>query len=880
MINLSRFIHENIDGKKYIFNTDLLELNVDNKEYNNLKKFLKRNGINVVITEKERKYNVLKNYTQSETEELFNELKKANEKDKKIIRGKIISGNTHIVNYILFKNYINYKIDYEDYSSYLYEVLIECVDNYLISGEKSFCDYTTRNINNKVSCLIRKDTGMECSTYSKYLLLKEEIEKDINKKISINDSDLFKYILDTMLDKSYISKTEYKRVLKKDEEHVIEEDVFYPFEEKVKKLDSILSNIKVKYENIIRLNYGIGERKYTLQQIGDKLGCSRANIGQLLKAGIESLKEYIENNYSKSEAAGLIQLIRNTNTVTETCIMDYPYNEENITNIFKKYTRCEEISRYDLRLFDINKKYIIEQALTGNDKAMYLCLRTDILLRDQVKWISINVGKNYYYSNYKVDGFNMFKFNTYILENDEYTKTLNSIFLTLKFRKLNAKQNKWIKENKQLLLKNATSGDSKAMYICLRTKDEETSTMYISPIEAINYYSYNTYVDDKRLFDNLKSGLTIPMEIGLVFDYFKENGHFPNMYEQKNAFGAALSIENNKEYIKSMALKGNDKAMFLCLRLTENNKPWITREEAKKVFPEQYTIDDINMYKNDICSRSITNTINIIFNTLKSYGGLTRKSNVVLINKYKIKLDEWIATNKELLLKEIFDMNGKAVYIVLHSNSTHILSIKELLKHYPIDYTIDGVMLYSGTEFYGKDSINILYNYLVRYNTFKQDQSIKNVIDVKKIFIQNKEVIYNEVKRNNSKAKLVYAEALKLYDDRVEIDSCDKDIIKIIHQVYEDYMVKGIYPNKNKSEYGKWLIKHQKDLIMEARNKNLEANEILRFYKDSYIDISSFNTQALSLCLENNWVLRKEVRCNANYYRLKKYEEKIKRLGK
>ena len=31
MVNIDRFIHSCLDGKKYIFNSDILKLNIDNK---------------------------------------------------------------------------------------------------------------------------------------------------------------------------------------------------------------------------------------------------------------------------------------------------------------------------------------------------------------------------------------------------------------------------------------------------------------------------------------------------------------------------------------------------------------------------------------------------------------------------------------------------------------------------------------------------------------------------------------------------------------------------------------------------------------------------------------------------------------------------------
>ena len=880
MINIKRFLHEDITGKKYIFNSDLLKLNIDNKEYNSLKRFLKRNKIEVIITEKERKDVIIKNYTAKDNIDAFNELRNSDDKYKRVVRNKIIKGNIHIANFLVFKSFINYKIDYEEYSSYAYEALMESVDNFLISGEEIFYEYASKCITNKLNSIIRKETGMNSNTYLKYLSIKEEIEKDIDNSI---DDEYYKIILDIMLSRKYIDEKEYKNLLDKNNEEIIDDDTLYPFESDLKKLDFVLSNIKVKFENLIRLNYGIGEKRYTLQQVADKLGCTRSNIGQQLSYAVDELKSYIHNNYNKNESYELVQLIRNSNYSTDTSIIDYPYSKNNINTLFNKYISGKEINRYELRLFDVNKKFVMEEALTGNDKAMFLALRSDILLKEHNKWISVNNAKSYYYNNYQVDGYNMFNFNSIVSKDTTYAKKIDELFITLKLRKFNIREIKWLKDNKQLLLKNATSGDLKAMYICLRTFDEDTSTMFITPTEAINYYSFNTEVEGLKLYDNIKSGLSITMGINLLFDYYKEYGHIPNYEEQNNTFGTTFNVYKNKEYIISMALKGNDKAMFLCLRLFDDRKPWISREEAKKVFPERYSIDDLNMYKNDICDRSINKSINLIFNTLKSYGGLTRKSNVVLINKYKIKLDDWVESNKDLLLKEIFSMNSKAAYIVLHSKCTPIISIKELLKHYPIDTKVDGIMLYSDLDFYDKDSINVLYNYYVTYNTFVQDSVTKKTIgiDIKKIFIQNKEIIYNEVKRNNSKAKLVYSEALKAFNDKVLNYSVrSKDILQVIHNVYEDYMIKGIYPNKNKSEYGIWLSKHQNDLIIEAQNKNLEACEILRFYKDNYIEISSINSLALKLCLDNNWLLRKEVRCNANYYRLKKYEEKIKRLGK
>ena len=879
MINLDRFFHVNSDGKKFVYNSDLLKLNIDNKEYNSIKRLLKKNNIEVITVVKDRKViNHLIN-TQTENEELFDRLRKYKTVKNSSFRSKLIEGNIHIVNYLIFKNYILYEIDYDEYASYAFEELIDSVDSFISSNENNFYDYASRKINNRILKELSNETGLKNATYSKFLIIKKELETDFGRKLSSDNYDTYKQILDIMLRRSYISQKEYNNIIKNEiNSNQDNEDNIFLMEEEVKKIDSILSNIKVKYENIIRLNFGIGEKKYTLDKIANKLGCTKANVGQQLNNGLEELREYIFNTYSKDEALGLYILVRKSCYDVKECIMDVPYTEENIEKLFNDYIRFNKINRYDLRLFDINKNYVINEALTGNDKAMFLALRSDIILKEHTRWISISTAKKYYFPKYLVNGHEMFNFVIREKEENICNEMINNIFKSLIYRKLNSKEQKWIKDNKTLLMKNATSGDIKAMYICLRTVDNETSTLYISPTEAINFYSYNSTIDGVKLYDGLKVGMSIAFVINSLFDFYKQNNHLPSKEEQENEFGINLEdyINSNKEYIISLAQKGNDKAMFICLRLKDKNKPWITREQAQRLFPEKYEVEEINMYKNDISEQSLNKTIKIIFNILKSYGGLTRKSNVLLKNKHKINIEEWIENNKDVLLKKLNCNAARVAYILLHVNSSINISLKDLLKIYPINYLIDDVMLYSNIECYGKDSISLLYDYHREYKTFVQDTLTVNKlgIDTRKIFIQNKEIIYDEVKKNNYKAKYVYAEALKDFDNKVVTSNEDlKDIKEIINQVYDDYMINGIKPDK--SNYSLWLLKHQKELINEAKNKNMKANEILNSYKENYIEISSINSQALLLCLNNNWILRRDARCLSSYYRLKKYEKKL-----
>lgn len=56
-------------------------------------------------------------------------------------------------------------------------------------------------------------------------------------------------------------------------------------------IDRVLSSLKDREEAVIRMSFGIGERKMTLDEIGDKLGLTRERVRQIKEKAIKQLRD-------------------------------------------------------------------------------------------------------------------------------------------------------------------------------------------------------------------------------------------------------------------------------------------------------------------------------------------------------------------------------------------------------------------------------------------------------------------------------------------------------------------------------------------------------------------------------------------------------------
>ena len=856
---MNNIVLYDMENNKYIKEKDLISCNLTKHEYELVLSLIEKEKIYLVKSNKKFIPNIY-------DRKLLYRYYENTVYTKKPSRGELIISNLHIVRYLLCIYNIKYGINIAEYESYATEGLIEAIDTY-DSGKGTFFKYSKEIIMNKLDNRMNIDYGLSNKVIEKYIKELEQVKIECN---NINDKELIIELLNRLLEKNDISKSEYDYILERNNifsYDKIENDLELLIGNNAMKdiVNYLFNNMKIKTENIFRLYYGIGERKHTLEEIGNIYECSKSNVGQYInKAKLIIINDLIKKFGTIAQAKeSLIYNNLNSFNNNEKDLIDYEFNEDIISIIFDEYIN-DLVSHKNKRLLDLNKNKMIEIANSGNDKAMFLALRTNEIL-DCTKWISKSEALKIFPEGYKVNNnYDIYTYKTYISLSE--IEKINMIFKYFKrylelpkedneiiTKKYGFKMYSWIKENSLVIKQEAVKGNTKAMFLALRL-------LLISPIDAIKYMPYNTKVDGINLYYNVKCNISVERAVEIIFNYYKINNCKPSLSEENKLYGCSIIeyLEENKDYVKLLAITNNDKAMYICLK----NK-WISKKVSLNTYPNNYIIDGVKMYESyiDLSEKLL---IDKIFRYMKNSTDMSQ------INKF-------IENNKELIIDNALNHNKKAAFISLRyyeKDGLPILNIMDILDIYGYEAKIDNISLYNGIYDLKYDAVDFLYGYYKKYYDIKSN----NYINTEMIYMYNRKYILEKVRINDKKAIIIEKLFNKSYTDS-EVHNNKLDVMNIINKVYEDYICYDIKPDNNLTKEGNYLRNNTRLLIKEVNNGNIKAKELLYYYKDKYISISSINTLALKLCLENNWLLRKEAREYKTYYRLKGYS-KVKKMIK
>lgn len=300
---------------------DINYLNLKDKEKKFLIRFLEDVDVLIIdsedVEEKLVNYDKYEDYRQDKNEKLpplltnketnnkFKFYKKT--KDPKI-REELILGNMRLVTYFSWYYSKVFSVDISELEQYGYEGLVWAVDKFDIDKYKGFYAYAKLYIRRFINKGLRELLGFSfnINISSSFLYKKAKLEK--LKGVSLEeDPSLIDEIVDEMVkDKTIGSISKefvlqgIKLVYENDSiESLLEkgQDIYYEqpenkfTSENKKQLDSILSNLSLRDQLVLKLRYGLEDgRKHTLEEIGNILNVTKQSVARYLRIAIRNIK--------------------------------------------------------------------------------------------------------------------------------------------------------------------------------------------------------------------------------------------------------------------------------------------------------------------------------------------------------------------------------------------------------------------------------------------------------------------------------------------------------------------------------------------------------------------------------------------------------------
>ena len=305
--------------------------------------------------------------------DLEKEYKKINDsyKRQEIIE-KIENGNAKLADWILYKDYKAYGLDFQEWKVVAYEGLFQAIKNFKLEYGCNFSTFAVKVIRNYIEREVAKYYNFPQSNFSHFWYAMRVVEQAYQRKYVPGDKKMLEEIFDLIEYQGLISPKLKEKYLEGQtyfidettedlEPQDLEIETVIDQTELKDKIENVLQTLTKKEAEVIRLRYGLnGENQKTLEETGKELNVSRERIRQIEAKALRKLKHLSRSKmisgylYDELHSAGPGEYIQGQQG-------EYIRIPSEYSSIRPKYYESEESESSIKRIANKHNELIYEQ---------------------------------------------------------------------------------------------------------------------------------------------------------------------------------------------------------------------------------------------------------------------------------------------------------------------------------------------------------------------------------------------------------------------------------------------------------------------------------------------------------------------------------------